>query len=175
MLMRLTSALVTLARFDLLISALIAIVNVVVGQAIVSYEIFTAKTLPRRGLRRQWGRALLLAAGYGSVVGWALTTQIRPVYVILLATLLMTAFFALLGWRSYAEREWAYLIALGPLAPLAGPPLVCPERSSEPPPLPTLDEVTSQITSPAIAGVPIDPGTYGGARRGHFPSGASGA
>ena len=63
----------------------------VVGQAIVAYEIFTGKTLPRRGSRRQWGRALLLAP--------------VPVTVILLATLLMTVFFALLGWRSCAERE----------------------------------------------------------------------
>lgn len=203
-------ALETLARFDLLISTLIAIVIIVVGQAVVSYEIFTGKTLPRRGLRRQWGRALLLAAGYGSMVGWALTTQVRPVYVILLATLLMTVFFALLGWRSYAERERyithlrpfvtsqrlydrllsaatpappeidartpfralcgdvlgarrAYLVALGPLAPLAGPPLAYPEADDEPPQLLTLDEVTAQFTSPAIAGVPVDPSNYGGA------------
>lgn len=203
-------ALVTVARFDLLISTLIAIVVIVVGQAVVSYEIFTGKTLPRRGLRRQWGRALLLAAGYGAMVGWVLTTQVRPVYVILLATLLMTFFFALLGWRSYAERERyinhlrpfvtsqrlydrllspaapsppevdartpfralcgdvlgarrAYLVALGPLAPLAGPPLVYPEAGGEPVALPALDEVTAQFTSPEIAGVPIDPGTYQGA------------
>lgn len=200
-------SLVTLAHFDLLISALIAIVVIVVGQAVVAYEIFTGKTLPRRGLRRQWGRALLLAAGYGTAVGWALTTQVRPVYVILLATLLMTVFFALLGWRSYAERERyithlrpfvtsqrlydrllspaapsppevdagapfralcadvlgtrrAYLIALGPLAPLAGPPLAYPEASGAPPPLAALDDVTAQFTSTAIAGVPIDPNQY---------------
>lgn len=203
-------SLITLARFDLIISTLIAIVVIVVGQAVVAYEVFTGKTLPRRGLRRQWGRALLLAAGYGAMVGWALTTQVRPVYVILLATLLMTIFFALLGWRSYAERERyithlrpfvtsqrlydrllssaapsppeldartpfralcsdvlgarrALLVPLGPLAPLAGPPLSYPETEDQPPPPPALDEVVTQFTSPALAGVPVDPDTYAGA------------
>ena len=99
------AALFTIARLDLLVSGLIAAANLTLGQAIVAYEIFTGKTLPRSGLRRQWLLALLLAAGYGLLVGGVLSLQQRPVYSVLLSALFMTAFFALLSWRSYAERE----------------------------------------------------------------------
>ena len=42
----------TIVRFDIIISALIAISTMLLGQSIVSYEVFTGKTLPRRGFRR---------------------------------------------------------------------------------------------------------------------------
>ena len=67
------NVLATLAWLDLVTSLLITTAVVLLGQAVVSYEIFTGKTLPRRGLRRQWQRALLLAAGYGLLVGLTLT------------------------------------------------------------------------------------------------------
>ena len=51
------------------VSALIALAVILLGQAIVAYEVFTGKTLPRRGLIRHWHRAVILAAGYGGVVG----------------------------------------------------------------------------------------------------------
>ena len=94
-----------LGEFDLVIQAIIAASIVLIGQAIVSYEVFTGKTLPRHGLRRYWQRALILAAGYGLVVSWALVYSLQPTYIVLLSTLIMTLFYALLSWRSYAERE----------------------------------------------------------------------
>ncbi len=100
---------VVLMSFDLLISALLAVAIVLIGRAIVSYEIFTGKALPRGGLSRYWRRSLVLAAGYGALMGLSLSlpgsSDIDPVYRLLLATLLMTLFYALLGWRSYADRE----------------------------------------------------------------------
>ena len=96
---------IILARFDLLISGLIALAAILLGQAIVSYEVFTGKALPRRGFRRYWHRAIVLAAGYGTLVGWSLTIQLRPAYSFLLTTLLVVGFYALLSWRSFAERE----------------------------------------------------------------------
>ncbi|MGD8792994.1 MAG: ATP-binding protein [Anaerolineae bacterium] len=95
----------TVAAFDFIIAFLIGLSVVFLGQAIVSYEVFTGKTLPRRGLIRHWRRALVLAGGYGLVVGWSLTVHLRAVYGLLLTALLMTFFYALLSWRSYAERE----------------------------------------------------------------------
>jgi signal transduction histidine kinase len=95
----------TVAAFDLVIALLIGVSAVLLGQAIVSYEVFTGKTLPRRGLIRHWRRALVLAGGYGLIVGWSLTVHLRAVYGLLLTALLMTFFYALLSWRSYAERE----------------------------------------------------------------------
>ena len=96
-----------IGEFDLVISLLIAGVTVSLGQAITAYELFTGKALPRQGLARQWKRALVLAAGYGVVMGGALVWGLRPVYAALLTALLMTAFFALLSWRSYVEWDEA--------------------------------------------------------------------
>ncbi|MBW8010037.1 MAG: hypothetical protein FVQ83_02185 [Chloroflexi bacterium] len=93
------------AWFDLSIELLIGAATITLGQAIVAYEIFTGKALPRRGSLRQWRRAIILAVGYGALVSWSLANNIRPIYSLLLTTLLMTIFYALLSWRSYTERE----------------------------------------------------------------------
>jgi len=162
--------------FDLIIETLIGVSIILLGQAIVAYEVFTGKALPRHGFLRYWRRAILLAVGYGIAIGFTANTNLRPIYSLLLTALLMTSFYAMLGWRSYTEREryienlrpfissqgffdqlatpshisptdinlqvpfnalcrevlgtrLAYLVASGPLAPLAGPPLTFPEGS----------------------------------------------
>lgn len=93
-----------IAAFDFAIALLIGVVAVLLGQAMTRYELFTGKALPRRGLARYWAQALALAAGYGVLLGGALVFGLDPVYAVLLTALLMTAFFALLGWR--ATVEW---------------------------------------------------------------------
>lgn len=90
---------------DLALSALLAITVLLLGRAIVSYEIFTGKVLPRKGLLRHWRSGLILAGGYGVVVGGSLGLAIDPVYRLILAALLVALFYALLSWRSYVERE----------------------------------------------------------------------
>lgn len=195
-----------LIGLDLLICILVAVAMVLAGQAIVAYEIFTGKALPRGGLRRYWRRCLFLAAGYGAVMSGSLSIPLDPIYRLLLATVLMTLFYALLSWRSYVDREEgiahlrpfvdsqrmyerlthptspqdmdaglpfqalcndvlgariAYLIALGPLAPLVGPPLVYPDDAV--PPSPALLTLTSAMDSPQIMCLPLDPQHYGGA------------
>ena len=164
--------------FDVLIEALIAAAVVMVGQAVVAYEIFTGQSLPRRGFLRQWQYAVLLAFGFGAVIGFVFSTNLRPIYGILLATLMMTFFLAMFSWRTVSERqrsirrlrpfvtsqgfydqlvagdgldpeedgltvpfralcqevldtEEAYLVALGPLAPLAGETLHYHRRKVE--------------------------------------------
>lgn len=94
----------TVTRLDLLVSGLIGAAVLALGQAIVSYEIFTGKTLPRRGLRRQWRLIVLLAASYGLLVGAILAIRQRPVYGVRVSALFMTAFFAFLSWRAYTDR-----------------------------------------------------------------------
>jgi signal transduction histidine kinase len=200
--------LVWVTRFDLIVGSILAVTVVVLGQAIVAYEIFTGKTLPRHGLRRQWNRAIMLAAGYGFLVSGALTLGLQPVYSILLTTILMTIFFALLSWRSYAERERyiahlrpfvasqglyeqllthsptappeidaatpfkalcgdvlgarvAYLVALGPLAPLVGEPLIYPNGPRLT--LPSLSGLAERFKSPATMSIALDPAEYRGA------------
>jgi signal transduction histidine kinase len=106
-------AIETLAWFDLLIAAIIGVVILLLGQAVVSYEVFTGKPLPRHGLMRHWRRAILLAAGYSIPVGFSIAFALRPLYSLLLTTVLMTLFFALWSWQSYAERE-RYIDSLRP-------------------------------------------------------------
>jgi signal transduction histidine kinase len=176
------------------------------GQAVVSYEIFTARTLPRNGLFQHWRRALILAAGYSLLVSWTLTIQLRPIYSLLLTTLLMTIFFAMLAWRSYAERErfmrslrpflsaanvyarildpasaetfadvtssftslcsdlletrQACLIPLGPMAPLAGPPITFPAANQDA--FLPLSGLATSFSTPEEKGLPLDPEQHGG-------------
>ncbi len=94
-----------IGRFDLVICLLIAAVTVLLGQAVTAYELFTGKALPRKGLARQWRRALGLAGGYGVLMASALVWGLDEVYAMLLTAILMTAFFALLSWRSFVEWE----------------------------------------------------------------------
>src|SRR5262245_49110629 len=98
-----------LMGFDLLIDGMVAVAIVLTGQAIVCYEVFTGKALPRGGLLQYWRRTLILAASYGALIGATLSipplTDVDPIYRLLLATVLMTVFLALLIWRSYADRE----------------------------------------------------------------------
>ena len=195
------------AAFDLVIAGLIGLSVMLLGQAVVSYEIFTGRILPPRGLAHQWQRAITFAAGYSAVVSWALTLQVRPIYSLLLTTLLMVAFFALLSWRSFADRERfigllrpfvisqrlcdhllgasdapdagvglpfralcdgilgtrrAFLVPLGPLAPLAGPPLAYPGGNGVQPA--SLSELATRFDSPRTACLPLDPARYDGAR-----------
>ncbi len=95
----------TLRFFDALIAGLIALAVVLMGQGVVAYEIFTGKTLPRGGLARHWRRSLILAGGYSILVGGCLELPVDPMYPLVLATTLMTTFYALLTWRLYLEHE----------------------------------------------------------------------
>jgi signal transduction histidine kinase len=204
-----TDMALTVAWFDLIIAGLIGAAVILLGRAIVTYEVFTGKTLPRQGFFRHWRRAVFLAVGYGIVVGWSITIQLRPIYSLLLTVLLMVAFYALLSWRSFADRErtiehlrpfvasqrlyerllapspisdvdevdiqapfhalcedllgarTASLIALGPLAPLIGPPLVYPGKDTTSLSLADVmqtAEIPAQFDSPQTIYVPLDLG-----------------
>ncbi len=95
----------TVAAYDLVLASLIAVATLLLGQAIVAYEIFTGRVLPRRSFVRHWRYAILLAGGYAAVVGWSIAFHLRPIYSLLLATLLLTLFYALYVWRAFSERE----------------------------------------------------------------------
>ncbi|MDQ6693722.1 MAG: ATP-binding protein, partial [Chloroflexota bacterium] len=109
----------TVALLDLLIASTIGMANVLLGQAIVAYEIFTGKTLPRQGLAMQWRGAVVLAGGYSLLVGWGLAMPVHPVYLLLVATVLIALSYALFSWRSYRERE-RYMAHLRPFLQSGG-------------------------------------------------------
>jgi signal transduction histidine kinase len=99
--------------FDTIISALIGGSVLLIGRGLVSYEVFTGKTLPRRGFYRQFRNVAVLAAGFGVLAGGAFTLRVQSIYILLLGTLLITVFYALFNWRSFAERE-QYMAQLRP-------------------------------------------------------------
>lgn len=195
--------------FDLLVSLLVAAAVVLMGQAVVAYEVFTGGGLPRGELRRQWRRILILATGYGLIVGWSLSglgIPAQPIYQLLLATVIMTVFLALLGWRSFEDRgralgglrpfvsgqrlyedllrpgpgpapdaaapfralcgellgaRSAYLVPLGPLAALVGPPLALPAGAA--PPIQAAAELAAALPAALPLCLPVAPKQYGGA------------
>ncbi len=94
-----------ISSFDLLIDLLIAVTILSVGQAIVSYEIFTGKILPRQGLKRYWKWAIILSLGFGIVISWTLLIHLEPIYILILSIVLITAIYAVLGWSSFIEQD----------------------------------------------------------------------
>jgi len=203
-----TEMALTVAWFDLIISSLIAVVIILLGRVVVSYEVFTGKPLPRRGFFRHWRSSVILAAGYSVVVAWSLAIQLRLIYSLMLATMLMTVFYALFSWRTYAEREnfmvrlhpfvasqrlydrllahrplddeeatrdlfhticrdvlgtrCAYLVPMGRLVVLTGPPLVYGQWG-QPASLPPTSELALLFPSSEARCVPVDPIHYAGA------------
>jgi signal transduction histidine kinase len=108
------------AVFDLAVSAGVLLAILLLGEGVVAYEIFTGKALPRRGLRRNWRRIVLLAAGYSALVAVSLVANMTAIFGVLLAAGLFSIFFALANWRAFAEHE-QYLRHLR--AFIAGPPV----------------------------------------------------
>jgi signal transduction histidine kinase len=95
----------TIGIFDLLLSILIATAIVLLGQAIMAYEVFTGRVLPRRELNRQWRTVIFGALGISAITGWSLVEALRPIYILLLLTGLMTSFYALYSWRTLIEHD----------------------------------------------------------------------
>ena len=203
--------------FDFVIQILVAGSIYALGEAIVSYEIFTGKILPRQGFRRHWRNALIVSTGFSVLLSLALALALPPIYDLMVATVLIALFYALLNWRSYRERDRylehlrpfigsqqlyegllagaggdgttasgslpfralcadvlgarrAFLVPLGPMAPLAGTPLVYPGGS--PPVFPHIAELTATLDSPRTLCAPLEPGGST-ARSGPSRSGAS--
>ena len=95
----------TLGILDLLLIFLLMLVMLLLGQAIVSYEIFTGKILPRQGFQRQWRNILILAAALSSLAAWGVMTPFSIIYVVLGILVLVATFYAVSSWQSFAERE----------------------------------------------------------------------
>jgi signal transduction histidine kinase len=95
----------TVKRFDLVVSMLVAIAVTLLGRAIVAYEVFTGRPLPRDRFTSQWRGTVFFASGFGMAVAGMLVAGLRPVYALMAATALATLFFVLISWRAFNERE----------------------------------------------------------------------
>jgi signal transduction histidine kinase len=92
-------------EFDLAVASLVALAITLLGRAIVGFEVFTGRPLPRNRFLRQWRSTIILAGGFGAAAAFTLSIDLRPIYSLMLATGLMTLFYALYSWRSFVERE----------------------------------------------------------------------
>lgn len=95
----------TITWFDLIIASFIAIAVLLVGQAIISYEVFTGMALPRYGLKYFWRRLIFLAIGISALASLALTINLQPVYSLFMGIVLIIVFYAILGRRFFKEHE----------------------------------------------------------------------
>ena len=107
-----------IAWLDLIVSGLIAVSVLLLGQAIVSYEIFTGRTLPRRGLAHNWQHIVAIGTGFSLFAGVSTAIALRPIYSLLAVGVLMTVSSVLLGRRFFGERART----LAQLRPLAASP-----------------------------------------------------
>ena len=98
---------------DLAISGLISVSILLTGQAIVTYEVFTGRALPRRGLRRQWYWALALAGSYSLFLALAVTLRLPVIYSLAASAGLLVLSLALVSRRTFRERA-DFIAALRP-------------------------------------------------------------
>ncbi len=94
-----------LLRADILTLALIAAATVLLGRAVVAYEVFTERPLPRQGFFRRWRSVVLTAAGCSVLVTGLLALDVRPLYSLVAISLLGIGAYALFTWQTYRAHE----------------------------------------------------------------------
>ncbi|MCE1255460.1 MAG: hypothetical protein LWX83_18170, partial [Anaerolineae bacterium] len=97
----------TLSYFDLIIDSLVSAAILLIGQAMVVYEVFTGKVLPRRGLRRFWYAAVLLAFLVSVIASAGLTADIRPIYTLMTVMILMILYFSVNNRQAFLDHQQA--------------------------------------------------------------------
>jgi two-component sensor histidine kinase len=90
---------------DLAITCLIAVVIIALGKAVVTYEIFTGKTLPRSGFVRQWIASLCFTAVISVFIGYSIVYRPALIYSMMTLAGLSVMTFALLSWQSFIARN----------------------------------------------------------------------
>jgi len=83
----------------------IALSIIFLGQAITSYEIFTGKTLPHRGVFRNWKVLLITGFIYSFTTGWLITFLPSALYVAIITVTLIAISYSWFNYRGYQERE----------------------------------------------------------------------
>ena len=94
-----------LAAFDLAIEMLLLINVMLLGQAIISYELFTGRSMPRRGMRGQWQIVLALGGLFSLFVSTVSLLDLPQMHTLLLITILIISLSALIGQRVWQTRQ----------------------------------------------------------------------
>ncbi len=92
---------------DFALSAGISLAVMLLGKAVVSFEIFTGKVLPRRGFWRQWRAVVILAAIYSALIATSLGFDVAGIYPLLLSTCLLGVILAIFSHRAYTDKARA--------------------------------------------------------------------
>jgi two-component sensor histidine kinase len=90
---------------DLAAESLVALATISLGRAVVAYEVFTERPLPRQGFFRRWRSVVLAAAGAAATVTILIALEARPLYSLTLLSLLGMSAYALFTWQSYRAHE----------------------------------------------------------------------
>ena len=105
---------------DSLALFLIANAVMLLGYAVVHYEVFTERPLPRRGVFRRWRGTVLLAALFAGLLAANATLGPPSSITLIIALALASLMYALLAWLQHAEYE-AFMRRLRPF--VTGPAL----------------------------------------------------
>lgn len=105
---------------DLAISTLIGVSILLTGQAVITYEVFTDKTLPRQGLNRLWRWTVVLGAASSLALSFGVISRLPSIYLVVLCAAMLVGLLAWLGRRSYRERQ-EFIHALRPFLSSALP------------------------------------------------------
>jgi two-component sensor histidine kinase len=105
LLLRLSAAINSLLAADLAAQALVAVAAILLGRAVVAYEVFTERPLPRQGFFRRWRSVVLAAAACAAMVAILLALEVRPLYSLAILSMLGFSAYALFTWQSYAAHE----------------------------------------------------------------------
>ena len=92
---------------DFALCAGISLAVLLLGKAVVSFEIFTGKVLPRRGFWRQWRAVVILAATYAALIATSLGFNVEGIYPLLLSTCLLGVILAIFSHRAYTDKARA--------------------------------------------------------------------
>jgi hypothetical protein len=109
-----------MASADLLISGMILLAILLLGEGIITYELFSDSLLPHRRLRQSWHTLTGIAVPFCGCVAACLVWGVPPVYGALGGVVLLTTVVAISAWRLHRERESLMVDLRGFIA---GPPL----------------------------------------------------
>ncbi|MGE3801240.1 MAG: sensor histidine kinase [Candidatus Kapaibacterium sp.] len=95
----------TLRGYDLAVLILVTGSLILLGEAIVRYEIFTGVVIPRRGFRKRWRGVLIMGGILGLGASIALQLKIPGIYGVLGSIVGLAVLYALFTRRYSRERD----------------------------------------------------------------------
>ena len=101
----LSHQLLALQGIDLGILLLVTCALLMLGEAVVRYEIFTGVIIPRQGFRKRWRGVLVMALGLGVAASAAVLMKVPGIYAVLGSLLILAVLYAFLTRRSSLERD----------------------------------------------------------------------